>query len=118
MKAKYQGHRILDASSSSLENWDPPDPTDFSVMIDFYACPEGENTADAFTAHVCSPSWFFQSRKEKVVSGENTIFMHRFDGVELVNFLKERCMATEGDTWEAIAAQLTRLGRWEFDYRL
>ncbi|RWA97702.1 MAG: hypothetical protein EOQ33_30435 [Mesorhizobium sp.] len=45
-------------------------------------------------------------------------FHAALDHVELEKFLRDRCAATEGETWQAIGAQLTRLGRWEFDYRL
>jgi hypothetical protein len=44
--------------------------------------------------------------------------MSSFDYLELEKFLSDRCAAAEGETWTAIAVQLTRLGRWEFDYRL
>ena len=119
MRAQYKGHRILDiAGAFSLATWNPPDPTDFSVTIDFYAGTEGDAGADAFTATVCSPSWFLRSQGGSVFSAENVIFMRRFDCVELEKFLRDRCAATEGETWNAIGAQLTRLGHWEFDYRL
>jgi hypothetical protein len=120
MKAQYKGHRILDhdAGSFALDTWHPLDPTDFSVTIDFYAGPEGEETADAFTATVCSPKWFLRHQTGNVFSGESVIFMSTFDYQELKKFLSDRCATTTGETWTAIAVQLTRLGRWEFDYRL
>jgi hypothetical protein len=120
MRAQYKGHRILDtdAGAFALDAWNRRDPTDFSVTIDFYAGPEGDNSADAFTATVCSPNWFLRSQGGKVFAAESVIFMPRFDYVELEKFLRDRCAATEGETWQAIGAQLTRLGRWEFDYRL
>ncbi|TIO07699.1 Imm8 family immunity protein [Mesorhizobium sp.] len=120
MRAQYKGSRILDvnAGAFALDEWGPRDATDFSITIDFYAGPQGSNTADAFTATVCSPNWFLRSQNGKVFSGENVIFMPRFDYVELERFLTDRCADAEGETWDAVAAQLTRLGRWEFDYRL
>lgn len=120
MRAQYKGHRILnpDDGALALDGWHPRDPADFSVTIDFYAGPEGTTSADAFTATVCSPGRFFRSQDGKAFSAENVIFMPRFDCAELEDYLTVRCAATEGDTWAAVAAQLTRLGRWEFDYRL
>ncbi|TIL53943.1 MAG: hypothetical protein E5Y83_06585 [Mesorhizobium sp.] len=120
MRAQYKGHRILDtdAGAFAIDAWNPRDPRDFSVTIDFYAGPEGDNSADAFTATVCSPNWFLRSQGGKVFAAESVIFMPRFDHVQLEKFLRDRCAATEGETWQAIGAQLTRLGRWEFDYRL
>src|SRR5260221_9279542 len=120
IRAEYKGHRILDfhTGSFALDTWRPLDPTDFSVTIDFYAGPEGDEGADAFTATVCSPKWFLRCQKDNVFSGESVIFMSSFDYLELKKFLSDRCAATVGETWNAIGAQLTRLGRWEFDYRL
>ena len=120
MRAEYKGHLIRDPSAKDpfLDKWKPSDPSDFSVTIDFYAGTEGNDKADAFTATVCSPNWFFRSQKGNVFSGENVIFMVEFVGSELERFLRDRCAETEGETWQAIAVQLTRLGRWEFDYRL
>ncbi len=120
MRAQYKGHLIVDADAGaySLDQWKPRDPTDFSVMIDFYAGEEGNDKADAFTAIICSPKSFLRAQDQKVFSGANYIFMPTFDYVELERFLTDRCAETEGRTWEAIAVQLTRLGRWEFDYRV
>ncbi|UCI22012.1 immunity 8 family protein [Mesorhizobium sp. B2-1-8] len=120
MRAQYKGHRVVEtkAGTFALDTWKPRDPTDFSVIIDFYAGPEGDTSADAFTVTVCSPNRFLRSQSGNVFSGESVIFMIRFDYDELEKFLTDRCTATEGDTWDAIGAQLTRLGRWEFDYRL
>lgn len=120
MRAQYKGHRVVEtkAGTFALDAWKPRDPTDFSIDIDFYAGPEGDASADAFTATVCSPNFFLRSQNGNVFSGENIIFMLRFDYIELEKFLVDRCAATEGDTWHAIAVQLARLGRWEFDYRL
>ncbi|WP_287311829.1 Imm8 family immunity protein [Mesorhizobium sp.] len=85
MRAQYKGHRILDtdAGAFALDAWNRRDPTDFSVTIDFYAGPEGDNSADAFTATVCSPNWFLRSQGGKVFAAESVIFMPRFDYVEL-----------------------------------
>jgi hypothetical protein len=120
MRAEYKGHLILDhgMGSSGLDTWCPPDPTDFSVTIDFYAGPAGTESADAFTVTVCSPQWFLRTQKDNVFSGNGMIFMPRFDYLELKKFLSDRCAAIEGETWEEIGLQLMRLGKWEFAYRL
>lgn len=119
MRAKLNGYISwdLERENIGLDDWVPEDPENFEITIDFYACPLGENTADAFTVRVCSPKWFLARFGDQIVSTENTIFMPRFDAPGLIKFLTDYCAAVEGETWEAIAVQLTRLGRWEFDYR-
>lgn len=120
MRARLNGYiaRNHQRQGISLDDWIPEYPDDFEITVAFYACPAGENTADAFTVRVCSPKWFMTRFGDQIVSAENTIFMPRFDAPALVRFLTEYCSSVEGETWEAIAVQLTRLGRWEFDYRL
>ena len=121
MRAKLNGYMAWHLSNRGVEDlahWTPDDPEDFEVTFDFYACPEGQNTADAFTVRACSPKWFFRANDGDIVSAENTIFMNRFDGPKLIQYLEDRCAQTEGETWSAIAVQLTRLGRWEFDCSL
>jgi len=119
VKAQFKGYLAFHLNSNEcLESWAPPDPEDFEFRMDFHACPEGSNSADAFRVRVCSFNWFFREFGGQIVSAENTILMPRYDGQELVKFIKNYCASLEGETWEALAAQLTRLGRWEFDYRL
>ncbi|MEP9389304.1 Imm8 family immunity protein [Mesorhizobium sp. KR9-304] len=67
MRAQYKGHRILDANAGAfaLDTWNPRDPADFSVTIDFYAGMEGDKKADAFTVTVCSPNWVFSIPKRQ-----------------------------------------------------
>ncbi|MER9739929.1 Imm8 family immunity protein [Mesorhizobium sp. M0187] len=120
MKAEYKGHRIVEADKLAfdLSTWRPSDPTDFSVTIDFYAGEEGKEGADAFTATVCSPTWFLRSHKEAVFSGESVIFMRTFDHLQLEKFLIARCASAEGNSWHEIAFELSRVGLWEFEYKL
>lgn len=119
MRARMSGYLAFHlAQDQGLESWSPPDLEDFEFKMDFHACPEGENTGDAFTVRVCSHKWFFREFGDRITSAENTILMPRYHGYALVKFIEDYCASTEGETWEAIAAQLTRLGRWEFDYKL
>ena len=116
MRARFAGYLCWELGETPLAEWAPEDPEDFEITLDFYACPENENTADAFTVRVCSPNRFLRDHSDSIVSAENTIFMRRFNGVQLIRFLEDRCSRTEGDDWLSIAVQLNRLGRWEFDY--
>ncbi|TPK91872.1 MULTISPECIES: Imm8 family immunity protein [unclassified Mesorhizobium] len=119
MKAEYRGYRFTNSAilGEDPATWLPDDPADFLVEIDFYAGEAGKEGSDAFTATVCSTNRFLRSQTEKVFSGGGVIFMPRFDHVELESFLSERC-AVEGETWNDIAFQLSRLGEWEFEYLL
>ncbi|TIX36236.1 MAG: hypothetical protein E5V34_00665, partial [Mesorhizobium sp.] len=78
----------------------------------FYAGEEGKEGSDAFTATVCSPTWFLRSHTEAVFSGESVIFMRTFDHLQLEKFLTARCASAEGNSWDEIAFELSRVGLW------
>ncbi|WP_366931021.1 Imm8 family immunity protein [Mesorhizobium sp.] len=74
--------------------------------------------SDAFTATVCSPAWFLRSHTEAAFSGEGVIFMRTFDHLQLEKFLIARCASAKGNSWNEIACELSRVGLWEFEYKL
>ncbi|MFK8251466.1 Imm8 family immunity protein [Ancylobacter terrae] len=118
MRARLTGWRVLEPDPIYLETWQPPDPTDFVIDLDFYACPEGEDGADAFTVRICSPKWFFRHMGDGITSDAGILFMPRFDARAIIGFLEDACLSADAETWTGLAVQLGRIGRWEFDYQL
>lgn len=121
MKARLSGYLLIAGDPPEWKHpdeWQPEDPEDFAVTLDFHACPEGKNTADAFTVRICSPKWFFREFPGPVVSAERTLFMQRYDLPAAIKYLSDRCAATEGDSWIELAVWLHEIGQWEFIYKL
>ncbi len=57
-------------------------------------------------------------QEEGIVDARHTLVVDAFDYAELLRFLDRRVSACEGETWDATAQKLSRLGHWEFeDYR-
>jgi hypothetical protein len=119
MRTELAGYRILEheLTHEDLTLWQPDDPEDFSILLDFYARPVGETWAEAFTVRVCSPKHFFRENADKLLSGTHVLFIDRFDGSALLDYLEKTCAQIEGDSWEEQAMQLNMIGKWEFLYR-
>ncbi|MBB4478814.1 Imm8 family immunity protein [Rhizobium etli] len=110
MVLKYSGFFIPED-----DGWQPDDLIDFGFEMDFYV--GGDNGSDAFTALVCSPSWFARERGAEVRSGRNVIFMPRFDRNELDSFLNGLCAEENGKSTEATMLKIDGIGEWEYRYR-
>jgi hypothetical protein len=97
----------------------PDDPEVFALAIGASIGAAGEQGADIFYFHVCSPRWIETNPPPKGFE-----FMHgylvlpRWDSGIVERAIGDLCLHTEGADWQEVATKLSRHGSWEFeDYR-
>jgi hypothetical protein len=67
---------------------------------------------------VCAPQWLAVSIGPSVLIGRHHLIVNRYDFRSLKQFLDDYCSKCTGNTWQEVAEQLGRIGKWEFeDYR-
>jgi hypothetical protein len=114
MKAKLASLHSPDALD--LRRFTPPDPDQFSLLVQAMIGPEGSDDYESFDIVVCTPSWLEgRLRQDPIFFPRHHLLMAAFDYSELENFIAAFCAACEGASWEVVAAKLGRLGRWEFE---
>lgn len=94
------------------------DPADFMFLARIYAGPSDGPGDESFDVTVCSPEWLaVRCREERFVVGRHLLLTDwsSFDVRALQAFLTKTVESCWADTWDAVAAQVSRLGFWEFE---
>jgi Immunity protein 8 len=109
---------IRDISSydvADLESWQPGEA--FWVVIQLEIGIDGEVSSDVFDLVVCSPAGFAEKllKSVPIASGWHRVFMQQYDFKVLRNWLDKVLAASEGETWEDIAAKLSHIALWEWE---
>ena len=132
-RGSYQAHEHFDRTRNDvratlrhmtspdvydLTTWHPPD-SDFAILLQLLVGPSDGPGEESFDLTVCTPGWLMtRVQEEGIVDARHTLVVDAFDYGALFRFLNRRVSDCEGETWEAIAQKLSRLGHWEFeDYR-
>ncbi len=101
--------------NGALETFSPQDRTEFGILVQIMAGPEGEEAEESFDVRVCTPTWLLKRLGTEPLSGRYHLFVQRYDYTALAGFIAAYCHACTGETWSEVAARLGRLGRWEFE---
>jgi hypothetical protein len=97
----------------------PKDRTHFGLDVVASVGPAGEEGAELFPFTVCSPSWLAATPLPKGSAFQrHTPLLERWDPALVERAISDLCRRTEGESWDELAAKLSRFGHWEFeDYR-
>jgi hypothetical protein len=77
---------------------------------------EGE---ESFDMVVCTPEWLKQNHvATEIVLGRHHVIVFGYDYESLASYIASFAERCTGESWQDVAQQLSRLGKWEFeDYR-
>ena len=110
--------RLHSPDIDDLEAYRPDQPADFGFLLQAMigpACLEGE---ESFDMVVCTPEWLKRHHTTEIVSGRHHLIVFEYNFERLAAYIATYIQDCTGETWQEIAQQLSRLGRWEFeDYR-
>ncbi len=107
--------RLHSPDVDDLRPFAPASPEHFSVLVQALIGPSGEDSSESFDIVVCSPAAIREEAENGPVIGLHRIVMARFDYNDLEGTIRTFCDQCEGSTWQEVAQQLGRLGRWEFE---
>lgn len=114
VRADLRGFYSSDVAD--LEAWRPDDPECFELQVTAFIGPNDRGGEEMFDFRVCTAAWLAQHPPPKNFEFlRNTILIGRWDYATLARALGDLCFHTEGDDWNALAARLSRWGRWEFE---
>lgn len=119
MRAELKGLDTADADGGDLRAFRPEDRTHFRLDVAASVGPAGEEGAELFQFTVCSPSWLAAAPLPKGFAFQrHTLLLERWDPGLVERAITDLCRRTEGQSWDELAAKLSRFGLWEFeDYR-
>lgn len=115
MRAKLKRMHFTD-----LDDGLPADPGSFGELVQLEIGDERSDTADTFSAMVCSPSWLSQECDRRgPVWGRHFLIGDRFDRNAIRTAIEDFCAGCSGNSWDEVADQLQRFADWEFaSYRM
>lgn len=108
--------RLHSPDATDLEQYQPPDAEHFGLLIQAMIGPEGQPGEESFDFLVCTPSWLAALiRDKRYAFGRHYLFLSRYDYAVLYQAIRQVCEQATGEDWHAVAAYLSRYGKWEFE---
>lgn len=114
-KVRPQLKRLHSPDVDDLESFRPEDDGNFAFLLQAMFGPESAEGEESFDLLVCTPKWLEQSVSENIISGRHRLIVKRYDIGQIRAFLERYARDCEADSWQAVAAKLSRIGRWEFE---
>lgn len=97
-----------------LSQYAPTGP--FGFLLQVMACPDDGMGEESFDMILCTPEWLTMDMAgNRFRWGRHHLFVEEYDWPAIERFLRATFEAVEGDTWDEIAEELGRYGRWEFE---
>lgn len=102
-----------------LENYWPADATCFGILVQAMFGPVDAEGEESFELIICNPKWLERQIAIKgIIVGIHHLIVDEYDFKAIRDFLSSYAQKCEGKSWQAVAALLSKIGRWEYeDYR-
>lgn len=108
--------RLHSPDVDDLENYWPSDEACFGILVQAMFGPEGTDGEESFDIIVCNPGWLErETAKHGIVIGRHHLVVGSYDFKAIRDFLSSYGRRCEGQTWQEVAALLSRIGHWEFE---
>ncbi len=106
---------IMSVDIPDLASWRPSD-ADFGLHVRLLVGPAGEEGEESFDLTVCTAGWLREeARGQKVMDLRHHLLVESFDWPAVEAYVTRRVSGCEGDTWQAVAECVGRIGHWEFE---
>lgn len=92
----------------------PENVENFSLSFRVRIGLESTRGADDFEVCICTPNWLNDNIWD-ASWGRGLLIVKKYDFLTIKKLIHEYVSRCEGESWEAIVAQLDRVFLWEFD---
>lgn len=94
----------------------PPNPENFSILVQAMIGPEGEDGSETFDFVVCSPQWLEDNVPEEGhLFARHHLILKSYSYKTIWHAIERLCQRTWGRNWEEVANKLAQYGHWEFE---
>lgn len=108
--------RIHSPDTFDVAAFEPKDSECFALLFQLMIGPSGTEGEESFDVIVCTPQWLQQQYgPSNVVVGMHHLIVFQYDFERIRRRIERFIASCEGESWEGLARQLSRLGRWEFE---
>lgn len=114
MKAEIK--KLHSPDIQDLGIFHPNDENVFSFLLQMIVGRVDKEEEESFDMIVCTPQWIKSNHlKGDVIFGLHYLIVLEYNYESILNTLTQYVANIEGSTWEDIANQLSKIGRWEFE---
>jgi hypothetical protein len=114
MKAELKGFYSPDIFD--LEKYYPEIENNFCFYLEISVGIKNEKGAEQFGMTVCTPKWLLEhKRKEEIIFGKNYLFVFEYSYQKIYEKIKSYIDELDGNSWEELAMQISRISYWEFE---
>lgn len=116
---RAQLRRLHSPDVHDLVNFQPDVRESFGFLLQVLVGPSEGEGEESFDVVVCTPDWLRERHNPTdIIVGRHYLIVLEYNHDRLWRFLENYCSQCYGESWQDIANQLGRLGRWEFeDYK-
>jgi immunity protein 8 of polymorphic toxin system len=94
----------------------PDDAARFCYLLQVMVGPKGGEGEESFDVLLCTPTWLAENlARDSVVVGRHYLLVQEYDFRRVKRFITAFVEDCSGDTWDEVAEQVGRLGKWEFE---
>jgi hypothetical protein len=96
--------------------FEPACPDEFGYNLQLFVGTPGTPGTDQFQVTVCTPKWLeTDMAKGEVRMGRHLLIVREYDFDGVIRFVREFIEGLSGESWHALARELGKLGRWEYE---
>lgn len=107
--------RIHSPDAVDLAVWRPDGPS-WSLHLQLMVGPAGAPGEESFDVTLCSPTWLAaRASRDGIVALRHYYLCENYDYEALASYFARRVEFCTGSAWPEVAAQLSRIGHWEFE---
>lgn len=108
--------RIHSPDVNDLSKHQPDDPQCFSFLIQIMVGAKGESWEESFDIEVCTPQWLAKNLgQDDILIGSRLIIVQKYNYEKISSSIKKFLNHCKRETWNEVASQISRIGRWEFE---
>lgn len=108
--------RLHTPDALSLHDYVPEDESDFALLVQVIAGPDGGEGEESFDVDVVTPLHLSKRlSRAGPMSGRHLLLVDRFDAETIQRWLEHAVAGCSGATWNDVASKLSRIGHWEFE---
>jgi hypothetical protein len=111
--------RLHSPDIDDLKAYTPEEPDSFGFLLQAMMGPAGREGEESFDIVVCTPEWLKRKHTAtEIILGRHQLIVFTYDYQRLASYIAAFAERCTGESWQDVAQQLSRLGKWEFeDYR-
>jgi len=114
MQPKIKRICVIDGGDPAV--YRPNEWDQFAVVLRLFIGPSNSDGEETFDLTVCTPAWLsLACERDDFVIGRHHLIVLAYDFELIRRTLDKFVNRCSGDTWQQIAAKLSRIAYWEFE---